>query len=167
MKNTDLISHGDVEKMKKIEIYLQLSEKLYNQYHHRRALEWKIHISVWTFLALTTYLCVSHDKHLENAFLIFLIIPIHFTWIIKIVKGEIRDQDLSNTYRLIALRILDDCIDSAELQEKYKLSPHIEGKGHSKMPDKLKESFESYWWWLTMVIGTTILLTFGAWSLVK
>ena len=65
MINSDGNSNTQVDTMDRIEVYLQLSDNLYKQYHDRRALEWKVHIAVWTLLALTAYLCVTNDKHLE------------------------------------------------------------------------------------------------------
>jgi len=148
-----------------IDSYLRLSEQLYNQYNDRRKLEWRINVALWTLLAAVTYLCVSENKHLECfTYWSLLIIPIHFIWIVKIVSGEIREQNLSRSYRKKAERILNYSPDKPSQtdpdqfpQEKISEMPEEE----SKMPKWLEDAFLSYWWWPIVQLSTTTLLCFS------
>jgi len=147
----------------RIEAYRALSQQLYTQYHDRRTLEWRIHLGLWTLLGLIAYLCVTNDKHFGLvALAVFLAVPIHFIWIIKIVRGEILEQKKSIIFRLKAEQILD-CQDT--FAGKTSLSLNQEEK--SDMPRILSKGFESYWWWLALVLGTTFFLCVGVWFLVK
>lgn len=143
--------------------YIALSQQLYNQYHDRRGLEWRIHLALWTFLALIAYLCVTENKHLGNvAYGIFLAIPIHIVWIIKIVRGETLEQNLSIQYRSEIERILR----FRELSKTQNYSEIFKDEEQSQMP-KWMERFKSYYWWFGVQVATTAFICFGVWSLVR
>lgn len=146
-----------------VETYCALSQQLYTQYHDRRTLDWRIHLALWTLLALTAYLCVTNDRHLGHlACGVFLLVPIHFVWIIKMARGQIFEQKLSIIYRLKAEHIL-----SCRYPDGEKTLPIPEWEEKSDMPRILSKGFASYWWWLSVEVATTLLLCMGVWLLVR
>jgi hypothetical protein len=135
--------------------YIELSRQLYAQHRDRRDLEWRVHLPLWTLLALTAYLAVTNNRHLgTTALLIFLIIPIHFIWIMKIHRGELRDITLSIRYRDTALRILGAF---------EPLVPPFE----SKALLRIDRVFHSYGWWLVADFGPTILISVVVYMLIR
>ena len=88
--------------------YIDLSKQLYKQFQDHRDLQWRVHITLWTFLAFIAYLSASTGKlHLGNfAAIILLTIPIHFIWLLKAHRGEVLDLNLSGRYRTVAEMIL-------------------------------------------------------------
>jgi len=145
------------EEEVKVQVYCTLADQLDNQYHQRRELEWRIHISVWTLIAAVSYLLITQKVQLgRELFLLFLIVPLHFIWCVKIHTGGFRAQHLSRQYRRAAERLLNPS------------GPLIDDKGTARNPDRellpprwLRMSFEWYWWWMIAEVGTTILLTTG------
>ena len=90
-----------------VQAYSELSEQLYTQYHHRRELEWKIHVATWTLLSAVGYLLVSGGIHPGRRLLtLFAMVPLHALWCIKIQIPEFRARHLSVCYRRAAERIL-------------------------------------------------------------
>jgi hypothetical protein len=127
-------------------------------------LEWRIHLYLWVFLALIAYLSVTQNRHFGDiAFGLFLVVPLHFVWIVKIVTGEVRDQILSIRYRAAAEKIL-----GFPRPPKYPDETAIlESEEWSKMPRWLVKPFRSYLWWLGAEIGTTLLMCIGVIILVR
>ena len=144
---------NDLEKMK---AYLGLSQQLYTQHHNRRSLEWQIHLAVWTLLVAAGYAVISHDRH-WGAFslMLFLVVPFHTIWCVKIHRGLIREQDLSIKYRNRVENILENQELSAFSSPALAINPEEE---RSAMPVWLQQTFESYWWWLGAEFGTTCLI---------
>jgi len=143
--------------------YSTLSEQLYTQFHHRRELEWRIHVAIWTLLAAAGYLLVSQKiclGHLRPVplFALFVMVPIlHFLWCVKIQIPEFRSRHLSREYRLAAERILTD----QQRGEGRQLNTLIDSE-ENRQDDPhpwIQKRFESNWWWLMVEVGTTLLLT--------
>ena len=89
--------------------YRALSEHMYTEYSHRRELEWKINVAVWTLLSAVGYLLVSQKIHLGCRLLpLIAMVPLHTLWCIKIHRGEYREQRLCDRYRAEAERILGE-----------------------------------------------------------
>lgn len=140
-----------------VKAYCTLADQLHTQYHQRRELEWRIHVSVWTLIVGVGYLLITQKVQLgRELFLLFFIVPLHFIWCVKIHTGGFRAQYLSKQYRRAAERIINPS------------GPLIDDKGTVRDPESdllpprwLRISFEWYWWWMIAEIGTTILLTTG------
>jgi len=145
-------------------MYLELSQLAYKQYHDRRELEWRIHITIWTFLALIANFFISNNIHLENyAYGIIVFFLLHFIWIIKIWKGEILEQHLSICYRDKAEELL--------IQSRKSLSTALPLKckdyAQSKIPCWIDKCFNSRDWWLVIELVTTLILCIGVWHLIR
>ena len=144
--------------------YIELSQQLYKQYLDRRDLEWRIHLTLWTFLSLIAYLFVTNDIHLGNtAYGVFLTIPLHFVWMVKIHKGQKLELNLSIRYRNEAERILK----STQLPQSHTSSNLFQDEERSKIPRWLDQGFESYYWWLGAELLATILISTGVWFLIR
>ncbi len=162
--NNSGLKNETITDAKCVETYCALSQQLYTQYHDRRTLEWKMHLALWTLLALTAYLCVTKDKHLgQFALGIFLTVPVHFVWTIKIHKGQLRDHSLSAYYRSQAEKILTSRHPTDIMTESISKLPVC----HHYMETVDSIGFLHYWWWLAVTVGTTFLLCMGVWFLVR
>lgn len=144
-----------------ISAYCALSQQASEEYRDRRTLEWKMHLALWTILSAIIYVCITKDKHLEGwAWVVFLAVPIHFIWIIKIHRGQIGEDDLSKHYRCCAELLLPKATPSEESELKSTR------KGESTMPRILERSFKSYSWWLFIELGTTLIICIVALQLI-
>jgi hypothetical protein len=139
---------NEITDKDRAEIYRALSEQLHNQYNQRRELEWKIHVSIWTLISAFGYLLVSQPVCIgHKVLLLFLMVPLHLIWCVKIHTGGFRDQHLSTQYRRAAEllltngRLVDDGAENALLP-----------------PPWLRDKFRAYGWWLLAEVGTTFLL---------
>lgn len=140
---------SEITEKDKLDVYRALSEQLHTQYNQRRELEWKIHVSIWTLISAIGYLLVSQKIHVGWELIwLFVMVPLHFVWCIKIHTGVFRDQHLSTLYRRAAEKLL-------------KPGPIIddEAGGALRPPRSLRRFFEGYGWWLVAEVGTTLLLT--------
>jgi len=147
--------------------FIALSQQLHKQHQDSRNIESRVHITLWTFLAFIAYLSVSTDKlHLGKfAAIILVIIPIHFIWLLKIQRGEVIDSKLSNHYRTEAEIILRSSKSmSNPSSNKYK---SFEEEERSKMIGWIEWAFKSYYWWIIVDVGMTILLSIGDWFLLR
>jgi hypothetical protein len=134
-------------------VYSALSQQASEEYRERRTLEWKMHLALWTILSAIIYLGLTREKHIGGwAFVILLAVPIHFIWIIKIHRGQIREDDLSKYYRCCAERLLPKPSEDEEKKIRSTL------KGESTMPSILEKRFLSYLWWVFIELGTTIII---------
>ncbi len=144
--------------------YIELSQQLYKQYLDRRDLEWRIHLTLWTFLSLIAYLFVTNDLHLGNtAYGVFLTVPLHFVWMIKIHKGQKLELNLSIRYRNEAEKILK----STRLSQSLDSGNLYQDEERSKIPGWIEKGFESYYWWLGAELFATILISTGVWFLIR
>ena len=135
----------------RLEVYRAFSEQLHNQYNQRRELEWKIHVSIWTLISATGYLLISHEIYLGSKVMwLFLMVPLHLVWCVKIHTGGFKDQHLSVLYRRAAEALLTS-------------RPPIDDEAeHARNPPEwLRTAFEWYGWWLVAEVGTTFLLIAG------
>ncbi len=149
-----------LDKAKIIDTYCELAEQLAEAYRARRSLEWRMHVALWTLLGVIIYLCIEKDQHLEaTAAVVFFAVPIHLVWIVKIARGQIREQELSKYYRSCAVNLLQ----GAKLAD---LPPPPKEEG-STMPPWLDKSVTSYLWWVFVLIGTTLILCTIAWALLR
>lgn len=129
------------------QLYVTLSEMLYRQHHDRRALEWKIHLALWTLLVVAGWAIVSNDKELGAMSLIFFVaFPIHLVWCLKIHRGIVREQNLSIRYRKAADFIVSGGTAIDDLDEP------------STFPTWIERRFKHYLWWLGTLLATTGLL---------
>jgi hypothetical protein len=151
LPDTDIVEH-----------YIDLSKQLDLQYRQRRGLEWRMHVALWALLAGVTYLCVTEKKVLGDwALLALAAIPLHAVWTIKIVIGQIRDQDLSEGYRRRAESLL-----LAALQGRDLPAP-VNDEERSRMPEWVKWTFQGYFWWPFVQLGTTSLLSLALVALTR
>ena len=151
------IAPADTAKI--VDTYCVLSKQLSEEYRDRRSLEWRMHTSLWTILAAGVYLCVTKDQHWGvGAWLIFLAVPVHLVWTIKIWRGQLRDQLLSIYYRDCAVTLLRESVATA-----LPAPPEVS----TAMPRILAKSFDSYLWWLLVVLGPTILICTVAVALIR
>jgi hypothetical protein len=129
--------------------YRALSEHMYTEYSHRRELEWKINVAVWTLLSAVGYLLVSQRIHLGCRILLLVVmVPLHALWCIKIHRGEYREQGLCDRYRADAERILGE-----QGREPNKVTPE-------PLPQQwIFDLFKSYWWWLFLAVSMTSFVT--------
>jgi hypothetical protein len=122
-----------------------LSEHSYKEYNDRRELEWKINVAVWTLLSAVGYLLVSQKIHLGCRLVpLFAMVPLHALWCIKIQRGEYREQQRADRYRIAAERILAGQ-GGAPGEEEPKPLPQ----------QRFFDRFKSYWWWLFITVGMT------------
>ncbi len=139
----------------RLRAYIDLMQQLYRQYHDRRDLEWRVHILIWTLLVLIAYASISTEFQLGCiAGIIFLFLPLHLFWLAKIVRGEVSDYHRSMIYRDRAEKIIEFEMPSDEDLKKY-----LEKEGRSQLPNWIAKNFESYYWWLAVVMSTTFILT--------
>lgn len=145
--------------------YIELSQLAYKQYHDRRELEWRIHIEIWTFLALIAYFCVSNEiKNIGNlAFGVFIFLLLHFFWIIKIWRGEILEQHLSICFRLKAEEILIQSRDSISATLPVNCTDYAK----SKIPCWIEKIFKYRCWWLILELIPTIIICIGIIILIR
>lgn len=133
--------------------YCALSKQASEEYRARRDLEWKMHLSLWTILSAIIYVCTTHDLHLGLWMIpMFLAVPMHLIWIIKIHRGQIHEDDLSKVYRWHAEQLLPKLV---RVKDDELASTR---KGESVMPRSWEQSFRSYLWWVFIELGTTILI---------
>ncbi len=147
--------------------FIELSQQLYKQFQDQRGLQWRVHITLWTFLAFIAYLSASTGKlHLGNfAAIILLTIPIHFIWLLKAHRGEVLDLNLSRRYRNEAEMILRSSKSTDNpSSNKYK---SFEEEERSKMILWIERVFKHYIWWIIVDVGMTVLLSMGDWFLIR
>jgi hypothetical protein len=153
----------DLSNLEKARAYLDLSQNMYTQYHQRRALEWKMNITLWTLLVLYGAFCKEKNIHLEElGLLIFLTIPIHFIWIISMLRGVIQEQNLSINYRTRAVKILEEFNFQKDNKEAEFVLLPFEKKEWAIYPTWAKQIFKGFSGWLFLELGITILLSLGA-----
>lgn len=142
-------------EIERAQAYMTLSQQLYQQYHDRRGLEWRIHIALWTLLLATGYGVISHNIHSgAYSLLLFLAVPLHAVWCIKIHRGNVLEQNLSIGYRKAAERILTGGSETPTMG----MDRIGRAEEHSAMPQWLQEAFRGYWWWLGVEIAVTFLI---------
>jgi len=157
------IMNEEISNLEKARAYMDLSQNMYTQYHQRRSLEWRMHITLWTLLVLFGAFCTEKNIHLEQlAFLIFLIIPFHFIWIIRMLGGVIQEQNLSINYRTHAVKILEEFKVPADNKEAEFMLLPFEKKEWAIYPKWAKKLFKGFSGWLSLELGITILLSLGA-----
>jgi hypothetical protein len=141
--------------------YIDLSQQVYKQFQNHRDLQWRVHVTLWTFLAFIAYLSASTGKlHLGYfAAIIFLTIPIHIIWLLKTHRGEVLDLKLSRRYRNEAEMILRSSKSTDNLSSnKYK---SFEEEERSEMIPWIERVFKHYIWWIIVDVGMTVLLSMG------
>lgn len=166
-RNTDT-SPNAIDAAKRIETYCALSKQHAEEYRSRRALEWRLHLAIWTILSATVALCLSNEVKLGGmAFCLFFAVPIHLIWTVMIVRGEIIEQNLSFYFREKALELIHDDRDErhrAMLGETTSVGLRRRG---AQMPNRLRESFGHYYWWVFVQVGTTLLLSSVSFVLIR
>ena len=131
--------------------YLALAAQLSGEYHDARALEWKIHLSVWTLLAGGGYVLLNAKPAISGVALVvilLLIVIVHAVWSIKMHVGERLQHKLSIQYRNIA----EDLV----RENAPRIGPDYPSKAET--PQQLSEWFSSYWPWLVAELGTTVTI---------
>lgn len=144
-------AEGRVTDKDRLDAYRAFSQQLHNQYNQRRELEWKIHVSIWTLISAVGYLLIGHEIYLgPKVIWLFVMVPLHFIWCVKIHTGGFRDQHLSIRYRQAAEALLAH---QAPIDNNAEHAP--------QPPAWLRTAFRWYWWWLVAEVGTTLLLIAG------
>src|SRR5579871_2326563 len=85
--------------------YLELAKQLRDEHSDRRAIEWRIHVAVWTFLAAVGYATISMPSRIPQpvAFLLLAVFVIlHATWTVKMQRSGILEHEKSVRYREMA-----------------------------------------------------------------
>lgn len=135
----------------RLEAYRAFSAQLHDQYNQRRELEWKIHVSIWTLISAVGYLLISHEIYIgPKVMWLFVMVPLHLIWCVKIHTGGFRDQYLSVRYRQAAENLLTQ---RRPIDDEAEHAPHP--------PKRLRAMFRWYGWWLVAEVGTTFLLIAG------
>jgi hypothetical protein len=149
--------------LEKARAYMDLSQNMYIQYHQRRSLEWRMHITLWTLLVLFGAFCIEKNLHFkELSLFIFLIIPFHFIWIIRMLSGVIQEQNLSINYRTRAVKILEEFnVQEGNKEAEFLLLP-FEEKEWALYPVWAKQFFKGFSGWLSLELGITLLLSLAA-----
>jgi hypothetical protein len=129
--------------------YISLATQMHAQYDARRSLEWKIHIAVWTLLALSAYNLPTLAPRIEVprlAITLAVFAALHLLVTAKFLYLEKGDREESNKYRKKAVELLNQ-LDNGTTEENK-----------SSLPRWLEPALKSWWTWILAEFGTTVCL---------
>ena len=140
----------------RVETLLKLADQSYADYRDRCALEWRVHLSLWSLLVAFGVAALGHPKAFGGAALIILAaIPLHIVWEMKMLTSHFRRQTQAREYQIAAAHL----IGLNALREH--IAPELEAATELqrwKFPEAVEARFKSPWLWMLVIIGTTILI---------